>query len=164
LWRLDLLGCNPGDRWQDLAALWQGHADGACLAFADVHAAMAELRSGKEASVERRLDWMRDTAAHDTEPAGIYRDVAIPVVEGLFAFHRGDYAQAVAMLQPVRYEVWRIGGSHAQRDIVDWTLTEAALRAGMRDVALSLAYERLDARPRSVVNRQFRRRAEQIAA
>jgi hypothetical protein len=77
------------------------------------------------------------------------------VVEGLFAFHRGDFAEAVAALQPIRYEVWRIGGSNAQRDIVDWTLTEAALRAGMREVALSLAYERLDARPRSVVNRRF---------
>ena len=164
LWRLDLLGCDVGDRWHGLAALWQGHADGACLAFADIHAAMAELRSGQEANVERRLGWMRETAARDTEPGACYRDVGIPVVEGLFAFHRGDYEQAVAVLQPARYDVWRIGGSHAQRDIVDWTLTEAALRAGMRDVALSLAYERLDARPRSVVNRQFQRRAEQIAA
>jgi len=138
LWRLDLLGCDVGDRWRGLAQLWQGHADGACLAFADIHAAMAELRSGQEASVERRLGWMRETAARDTEQASCYRDVGVPVVEGLFSFHRGDYAQAVATLQPVRYDIWRIGGSHAQRDIVDWTLTEAALRAGMRDVALSL--------------------------
>jgi tetratricopeptide (TPR) repeat protein len=164
LWRLDLLGCAVGDRWQDLAAIWQGHADGACLAFADIHAAMAELRSGQEANVERRLGWMRETAARGTEQGSCYRDVGIPVVEGLFAFHRGDYTQAVALLQPVRYSVWRIGGSHAQRDIVDWTLTEASLRAGMRDVALSLAYERLDARPRSVVNRNFQRRAKQVAA
>ena len=164
LWRLDLLGCDVGDRWPELASLWQGHADGACLPFADIHAAMAELRSGQEASVERRLDWMRETAARAVEPGPCYRDVAIPVVEGLFAFHRGDDARAVATLHPIRYELWRIGGSHAQRDIVEWTLTEAALRAGMRDVALSLAYERLDARPRSVVNRQFQRRAEQIAA
>ena len=68
------------------------------------------------------------------------------------------------LLQPVRFELWRIGGSHAQRDIIDWTLTEAALRGGMRDVALSMAHERLGTRPRSAVNRDFLRRAERIAA
>lgn len=163
LWRLDTLGCDVGDRWHELADLWQDHADGGCLAFADIHAAMAELRSGQEARVEQRLGWMRETAARNDEPAACYRDVAIPIVDGLFAFHRGDYARAVAILQPLRYDVWHIGGSHAQRDIVDWTLTEAALRAGQRDVALSLANERLDARPRSVVNHRFRERAAAIA-
>jgi hypothetical protein len=34
----------------------------------------------------------------------------------------------------------------------------------LRDVALSLAHERLGTRPRSAVNRNFLRRAEQIAA
>ncbi len=107
---------------------------------------------------------MRDTAASEVEAAPLYRDVGIPLVEGLMAFHRGDYAQTVALLQPVRFDLWQIGGSHAQRDIVDWTLTEAALRADQRDVALSMAYERLGTRPRSVVNRDFLRRAERIAA
>ena len=60
-----------------------------------------------------------------------YRDVGIPLVEGLMAFHRGAYDQAVALLQPVRFDLWQIGGSHAQRDIVDWTLTEAAVRGGI---------------------------------
>jgi hypothetical protein len=65
-------------------------------------------------------------------------------------------------LEPIRYEVWHAGGSHAQRDMVDWTLTETAVRAGMRDVALSLTHERLDTRPRSVVNRRLLRQAEHI--
>src|SRR5882724_7475587 len=36
LWRLDTLGYDIGDRWQELAALWQGHADGKCLVFGDI--------------------------------------------------------------------------------------------------------------------------------
>jgi hypothetical protein len=67
-------------------------------------------------------------------------------------------------LLPVRFDLWQIGGSHAQRDVVDWTLTEAAVRAGQRDIALSLAYERLATRPRSAPNRRFFRQAEAIAA
>src|SRR5690242_14188498 len=155
LWRLDTLGGDIGERWAEQADLWQDHADGKCLVFADIHAAMAELRSGQEPLVERRLAAMRDTAASGLEAAALYRAVGIPVVEALAAFHRGAYAEAVELLLPVRVDLWQIGGSHAQRDIVDWTLTEAALRAGQRDVALSLAHERLATRPRSAPNRRF---------
>jgi hypothetical protein len=124
---------------------------------------MAELGSGQEDLVERRLAAMRQTAASNDEAASTWRDVAIPLVEGLLAFHRGQCDRAIALLLPVRFDLWRIGGSHAQRDVVDWTLTEAAVRGGVRDVALALANERLGTRPRSAVNQQFLRRAEQIA-
>jgi tetratricopeptide (TPR) repeat protein len=164
LWRLETLGCDIGERWRELAVLWQGHADGKCLVFADIHAAMAELGSGDASAVERRLAAMRETAANGVEAASLYRTVGIPVVEGLTAFHRGYWAKAVELLLPVRFDLWQIGGSHAQRDVVDWTLTEAALRAGQRDVALSLAHERLATRPRSAPNRRFLSQAEGIAA
>jgi tetratricopeptide (TPR) repeat protein len=164
LWRLDTLGCEVGDRWRDLADLWEGHADGKCLVFTDIHAAMAELRSGREALVEKRLAAMRETAASGAEAAGLYRTVGIPVVEALAAFHRGAYDRTVELLLQTRVDLWQIGGSHAQRDVIDWTLTEAAARAGQRDVALSLAHERLGARPRSTPNRRFLGKAETIAA
>ena len=164
LWRLGLLGVDVAERWREVLPMWEGHADGRCLVFSDLHAAMAELGSGQEAQAERRLAAMRDTAASDVEAASTYREVGVPLVEGLIAFHRGAHEQAVAHLLPARFDLWRIGGSHAQRDVVDWTLTEAALRGGLRDVALSLSHERLDARPRSAVNRRFLRRAEDIAA
>jgi tetratricopeptide (TPR) repeat protein len=163
LWRLDTLGCDIGARWRELADLWQGRADGKCLVFADIHAAMAELGSGQEALVERRLAAMRATAANGIEAAGLFRTVGIPVIEGLAAFRRGGYAEAVELLLPVRFDLWQIGGSHAQRDVVNWTLIEAAVRAGQRDVALSLAHERLGSRPRSAPNRRFLRHAEAIA-
>jgi tetratricopeptide (TPR) repeat protein len=164
LWRLDLLGVDVGDRWRDLLTLWAGHTDNRTLLFADLHAAMAELRSGQESLAEARLATMRQTATSELEAAPLYRDVGIPLLEGMTAFHRGDYARSVELLRPARFELWRIGGSHAQRDVVDWTLTEAALRANQRDVALALAYERLGSRPRSAVNRNFLTRAERIAA
>ena len=132
--------------------------------FADIHAAMAELRSGQAGAVERRLEAMRETAANGVEAAGLYRTVGIPIVEGLVAFDRGAWAEAVELLLPVRFDLWQIGGSYAQRDVVDWTLTEAAVRAGQRDVALSLAHERLAARPRSAPNRRFLHNAEAIAS
>ena len=163
LWRLDTLGCALGDRWQHLAAKWEGHADGKLYVFPDIHAAMSELRAGHIPQFERRLKAMRETAADGTELGAIYRDIGLPVVEGLSAFHHGAYARAVEHLLPARFDLWKMGGSNAQRDVIDWTLLEAAVRAGQRDVALSLANERLAMRPQSVPNRGFLQAAIAIA-
>jgi hypothetical protein len=48
--------------------------------------------------------------------------------------------------------------------VIDFTLAEAAARAGLRDVALSLAHERLGTRPKSVPNRRFLAQAQAIVA
>ena len=89
--------------------------------------------------------------------------MGLPVAEGFVAFHRGAYERAAWQLHPVRLEVAAIGGSHAQRDIVDLTLTEAALRGGLRDMAVALAHERLALRPGSLVNQKFLQRAEGLS-
>ena len=162
LWRLDMLGCDVSRRWQELLPRWDGHADGRGMVFTDMHASITELRSGNEALAEARLAAMHRTAAGEGEAAMIYREVGVPLVEGLIAYHRGDYAACIEQLFPTRAEVWRIGGSRAQRDIVDWTLTTAALRAGRKSLAMGLTYERLAGRPESLINLRFKREAEQI--
>ena len=164
LWRLDTIGRDVGDRWADVLTSWDGHADSQHSVFNDMHAAMAELRSGQEALTEQRLTAMRAMAASGLPGAEVYRAAGVPSIEALLAFHRGDYAKTVELLLAARFELWRIGGSHAQRDVVDWTLTEAAIRAGTRDTAMSLTHERLAARPRDHVNRVFLQRAEGLAA
>ena len=164
LWRLEMLGCAVGDRWQRLVTKWDGHADGKLYVFPDIHAAMSELRAGHTDALGRRLRAMRETAASGTELGVIYRDIGLPVVEGLTAFHHGAYARAVEHLLPARFDLWKMGGSLAQRDIIDWTLAEAAVRAGQRDIALSLAHERLAARPDSHPNLRFLQQAEEITA
>jgi hypothetical protein len=164
LWRLETLGCDAGDRWQRLAAQWDGRADGRLCVFPDIHAAMADLRAGRLKPLENRMAAMRATAAEGSELAPAYRDIGLPVVKALIAFDKGAYAQAVELLLPARFDLWKMGGSMAQRDVIDWTLNEAATRAGLRDVAMSLAHERLAARPESVPNQRFLRQAEALAA
>lgn len=163
LWRLEILGLEAGDRWQQLASLWEGHANGRLCVFADIHAAMTALSADRRAELDRLLAAMHKTAADGTESSPVYRDVGLPVVHGLDAFHRGDYTESVDHLLAARCDLAKMGGSHAQRDMIDWTVTEAAVRAGMRDVAVSLANERLALRPESMPNRRFQSVAEAIA-
>ena len=56
----------------------------------------------------------------------------------------------------------RFGGSHAQRDVIDLTLIEAALRAGQQSIATALASERLAMRPKSPLSRLFVQRAAEM--
>ena len=74
-------------------------------------------------------------------------------------FGEGHYASCVERLLPVRYRTHRLGGSFAQRDIIGWTLLEAALRARQFDLALALANERCALKPSSPQNWRYVTRA-----
>lgn len=163
LWRLETLGCEPGDRWAPVFARWQDKANGRTSPFNDVHYAMTALRAGERVAYDSHLAVMRETAANGTELAPAYGMLAVPVAEAMADFTEGHYAEAGERLLSVRGDLARLGGSIAQRDLVDWTLTVAASRAGLSGVARSMANERLAVRPDSAVNRRFLEDARAIA-
>ncbi|HEV7371313.1 tetratricopeptide repeat protein [Arenibaculum sp.] len=158
LWRLHLSGHDVGDRWDELATVWDGHADGRTYPFNDWHAAMAYLGAGRSGDVERILAAYRDGAG-TADVAQWGRRTAVPLVEGFAAFWRGDYETAAARLHGARFIANAFGGSHAQRDVIDWTLAEAAIRGGLTGLAEAVANERLALKPHSLVNRSFLARA-----
>jgi hypothetical protein len=163
LWRIDLAGHDPGDRWAELASAWDAHADGRLYPFNDWHAAMAWLGAGRDADVDRLIAAYRAAPDGGPETARWARSTGLPLIEGFAAFHRGAYAAAAGRLAGARRIAGRFGGSHAQRDVIDWTLVEAALRAGLSDAAETLARERLALKPHSPLNLRFLARARALA-
>jgi hypothetical protein len=163
LWRLDASGVDVGDRWVELSDAWEAVADGRLYPFNDWHAAMAHLGAGREEAAGRLLAAARD-ATDGGETARWRRETGAPLIEGFAAFRRGDHPTAVATLHGARRIAGAWGGSHAQRDVIDWTLAEAAIRGGMAETAAALAAERLALRPHSPVNRAFLGRAAALAA
>jgi tetratricopeptide (TPR) repeat protein len=158
LWRLSLSGHDVGDRWAELARCWDQHADGRLYPFNDWHAIMADLGAGRDGEVDRVITALERSAAGDTDTAAWARTIGLPLVRGFRAFWRRDYRSCAESLYPVRAIVNQFGGSHAQRDVIDWTLTEATVRGGLTGLAEALAHERLALKPHSVVNRAFLRR------
>ena len=158
LWRLHLTGHDVADRWQELAAAWDNHADGRTYPFNDWHAVMAYLGAGRTREAERIVECFRAPGGA-TEVDAWGRKTALPLVEGFVAFWRGDYEAAAGRLHGARQIANSFGGSHAQRDIIDWTLTEATIRGGLDGMAEALAGERIALKPHSPVNRSFLRRA-----
>lgn len=150
LWRLLLAGTGTGGRWAELAGAWAGRDDGAHYAFNDVHAVMAYVGAGRFGDAERlvadRRAWLR-SARPEVGNRAMTEEIGLPVCGALIAYGRGRYEEAVGLLLPIRHRLHRFGGSHAQRDAVERTLVEAALRAGLKDLARRLLSERVNVRP-----------------
>jgi hypothetical protein len=159
---LQLLGHNVGDRWKDLAHKWATRAADAYYAFNDVNAMMAFVGAGRADLQKKQIATAKRAAEGSGTNAMMSREVGVPACEGFAAFGRGEYAKAIELLAPVRGKANRFGGSHAQRDMFSWTLTEAAIRLGDRALADAFVAERLAWKPESPINRALAVRAEKL--
>ena len=164
LWRLHLSGIDVGERWAPLAQNWLPLARDGNYAFNDMHAMMAFGGAGLEQAATDLLDAQRAAMGFDDDNAAFTRDVGHPATLAIHAFSEGRYDEAVKLLAPLPPIAHRFGGSHAQRDVIDLTLMEAAIRAGNSDVAGALAGRRLAARPSSPLSVLFARRAGALHA
>ncbi|HEY2112557.1 MAG TPA: tetratricopeptide repeat protein [Dongiaceae bacterium] len=150
LWRLQLAGIDVGERWQGLREHWYGHLEDHVLAFNDAHVAMVAGGLKDRAALERQARSLaRYAAAGEGTNRGIARAVGQAVVEAIAAFAAGDFGRAADLLLPVRYDIWRMGGSHAQRDLFAQTLIAAAMSAGRWPLARALLAERVALKPAS---------------
>lgn len=151
LWRLYLVGADTGHRWPVLAEAWDRRHDGAYYAFNDVHAVMAYVGADRISDAERlirdREAWLRD-AGPGLSNVPMTAEIGLPVSRALVAYGQRRYADAVDLLLPLRRRLHTFGGSHAQRDALQKTLVEAALRARRHDLACTLLSERINLRPR----------------
>jgi hypothetical protein len=163
LWRLTLRGIAVGDRWNVLAENWEPIASAGNYAFNDAHAMMAFVGAGKNRASESVLEAQAAAMDRDGDNARFTREVGHPVARAIKAFGEGDYAQTVRLLRPIRNIAHGFGGSHAQRDVLDLTLIEAALRSGQKSLAVALAGERVEAKPTSPLARLFIQRASAMA-
>lgn len=156
LWRLQLRGVDVEARWEIVADGWAPVAGAGNYAFNDCHAMMAFVGSGRRKAQQAVLESLEAVAATGTGDAAAFaRDVGLDAARAMQAFGERRYADTIALLRPLRGHAQRFGGSHAQRDLLDLTLLEAAIRGGQRTLAAALSAERAAQRPESPLNRLF---------
>lgn len=141
LWRAELKGASRRDEeWRLLESLAVERFAHAGIPFADIHVAMVHARAGRDdAVVVLRAELAR---LGGTRPACA---VAECIAGGLAAHARGDHPAAITLLQAGLGENIRVGGSHAQRDLVDRTLLHACGQTRQDDVMRNV----LSARPQA---------------
>ncbi len=137
LWRLHLEHVAAGDRWQPLADAWARILCPGFYPFNDMHAVMAFVGAG-DMNRARTNSWGpggRRTEAVTTTGSMMTARVGLSVCRGLVAYGEGDDDRVLDELLRVREHLHEFGGSHAQRDVVQRTLLEAAIRGGRATAA-----------------------------
>ena len=158
LWRLHLQGLDLGERWDRLAQLWTAKADSenGYYAFNDLHAVIALVGSGRFEAAQQTLAAVEAAARENPGVTQMMaRDVGIASCRAVIDFGRGQYADTIRQLLPVRTLAHRFGGSHAQRDILTQTLIEAAIRSGQNGLANNLVSERRLHKPFTPLTQRF---------
>ncbi|HMH90988.1 MAG TPA: tetratricopeptide repeat protein [Streptosporangiaceae bacterium] len=157
LWRLALYGADLGDRAARLADDIEPLLESAPVyVFNDWHAVMAFGLDGRNDRCARVLaDNQR--LATGTNRARAER-AGLALLRGFGAFAAGRFDDALDQLIDIRDAASAVGGSHAQRDVIDLTLIAAAARAGDRRLARALAGERTARKPSATAS------AEQLLA
>ena len=162
LWRLHLRGIDVGRRWATVADGWEPIATAGNYAFNDVHAVMAFVGAQRPDAIAAVLETQQVVMQGSDDNEAFTREVGHPLALAIKAFGQARYDDTVRLIRQVREIAHRFGGSHAQRDLLDLTLIEAALRAGQRPLATALCAERLTTRCHSPLTRQLLARTEPL--
>lgn len=133
LWRWELAGHpRDTDAWRTMHEFANRAFPRAGAAFSDLHIALAQAVAGDDAALEARTQQIEELARAGRYPSG---PIVPTVAQGFAAFERRDFAAAIDALEPIADELERVGGSHAQLDLVRFTLLKAYLGADRLDDA-----------------------------
>ena len=120
--------------------------------FTALHSAVALAAADDLVGLHR----LRRHAAWHTDP--VQREVVAPLCDAMTAAVEERWGEAAETLLALRPMTRRVGGSAAQREVVEETLLHALTAAGRYSDAQLLLRERLDARPSAL----DRRRSQQL--
>jgi len=145
LWRLSLFGTDITGRAQRLASDIDALVDEPVYIFNDWHAVMVFALAGDHRRAGRVLAANRHLTAETNRAAAERAGLAL--LEGFSSLAAGHPERAVELLIGIRPPAHVVGGSHAQRDVIDLTLIAAAARAGQARLARALVAERATRKP-----------------
>lgn len=126
LHRASLAGISVApERWKAVSDYAAEYFPNPGQSFADVHAALSHAMAG-EGDRLARIAEARD---------GFADDVVRPLAVAFGQIARGNWAGALEDLAPVMAACERLGGSRAQRDLIELTYVNALVKTGHTDEA-----------------------------
>jgi tetratricopeptide (TPR) repeat protein len=136
LWRRELAGqARDAHAWGTMRTFITASFPRPGSAFSDMHIALAHAVAGDDAALISRTHQIETLADEGRYPSG----PCVPAVARAFAaFEHRDFPGTIATLEPIAQDLERLGGSHAQLDLVRFTLLKAYLAADRPDDAKQL--------------------------
>ncbi|ABD53656.1 tetratricopeptide repeat protein [Jannaschia sp. CCS1] len=133
LWRAEMAGATvAAEDWRSLSTYATQYFPNPTQSFADMHAALAHAMAGDGEALAKVTEASKGFAA----------DMVRPVARAWGAVARGDWAGALEELTPVMADHARLGGSKAQRDLLELTWLLCLMRTGQKAEARRAAVTR----------------------
>lgn len=86
------------------------------------------------------------------------QEIGGDLLNAMFHFSQNEFDKVVDLLYPIRYQVYKIGGSNAQRDLINLILINSALQSSMdihKKLGFALLNERLTIQPDSQLTKRI---------
>ncbi|CAF0818102.1 unnamed protein product [Brachionus calyciflorus] len=129
--------------------------------YSDSHMAMIYAMCGTDKEKKVYLDSLQDFIS-DTNFSKFIRKLNLKIsgklYEALFSYGEGNFSKTVDLLYPIRYDLFKIGGSNAQRDIFNLILIDACFRSESKrhnTIGQGLYFERLAQRENSSLTKRL---------
>lgn len=133
LFRLEHQGIDVGDRWIEIADKAEQRIGDCLSAFTQPHWMMALAATGRDEAARRMIDAMRAFGRGIGAVAQVVGTIALPISEAVQAHRQGEHARAVDLMKPILDEMYRLGGSHAQQDVLQQIFLNSAVKADRSD-------------------------------
>ena len=129
LYRAELAGVAvPKEKWREVSAYASKFFPNPGLSFIDYHAALAHAMAGDGDALANII----------TNPKGPAGDLVRDVAEAFGAIAGQDWLKAERLLTCCMADDARLGGSRAQRDLLEFSLLECLLKQGKAEEARRL--------------------------
>lgn len=139
LFRLQRQGVDAGDRWDELANRAQARIGDVLSPFTQPHWMMALCAAQRWDAAGRMIEALRSAPQQPEGGVGpLVRAYALPIAEAILARAKGDPAGACDLMRPALAGMSRLGGSHAQQDVLEQFFLDCALEARRKDDVASL--------------------------
>jgi hypothetical protein len=148
--RLEIAGIDVGARWRDVGDHLAARAQDTIQPFLSLQYLYGLARAARP-EANTLLESVREHA--ESAPPftrAVWREVALPGCEGLYAYAHGEFERAWRHLSAAVPRMAEAGGSHAQRDLFEQVLLDAAIKSGRLSVAQHMLELRRSADPYGV--------------
>ena len=126
LYRAELAGIDVSpDRWKAVSDYALQFFPNATLGFCDIHAALAHAMAGNSEALVKLIE----------NPNPLTGDLVTPIAKAYQAIVEKEWELAVQLLSSAMAGHVRLGGSRAQRDLLEFSLLSALLKLGKDDEA-----------------------------
>ena len=97
-----------------------------------MHTVLAYAMAGDSAALAKFIE----------TPKGATADLLQPLARGFEAYAQGDWARTIGEIEPLLATHERLGGSRAQRDLLEYVVTSAMVKAGRASEARTMIEKR----------------------